>query len=229
MFWAMDYIAWLKFVFNLFSIGLTFSRSIIRGSLFFLKCFWVWVFCEFLLSSKLTSTLTKMFTLMCSFHYLQHTPLEQLDRKHFAKGSRRAEQNGVAATPQQAENSKEIALTEAKIIKLCDLLHEVGFDYLWIQNVLHHARKTKYLLKTEVLVKLGYLLCILAYIKISNITVSWFLKHPCKYFGEGKLSDDCNLTRFFLTLCRQLCEQKRMLRRNRLWHMRKWKQSVRRW
>ncbi|KAG5558822.1 hypothetical protein RHGRI_008699 [Rhododendron griersonianum] len=54
----------------------------------------------------------------------KHTPLEQLDRKHFAKGSRGAEQNGFAATPQQAESSKAIAFTEAKIIKLCDLLHE---------------------------------------------------------------------------------------------------------
>ncbi|XP_057462646.1 splicing factor SF3a60 homolog [Actinidia eriantha] len=54
----------------------------------------------------------------------KHTPLERLDRKHFAKGSRGPEQNGVAAAPQQAESLKEIALMEAKIIKLCDLLHE---------------------------------------------------------------------------------------------------------
>ncbi|XAR71638.1 hypothetical protein NMG60_11018010 [Bertholletia excelsa] len=54
----------------------------------------------------------------------KHTALEQLDRKHFAKGSRGAEQNGVAAAPQQVENSKEIALMEAKMEKLCDLLHE---------------------------------------------------------------------------------------------------------
>ncbi|PSS33008.1 Splicing factor SF3a60 like [Actinidia chinensis var. chinensis] len=54
----------------------------------------------------------------------KHTPLERLDRKHFVKGSRGSEQNGVAAAPQQAESLKEIALLETKIIKLCDLLHE---------------------------------------------------------------------------------------------------------
>ncbi|KAI7978896.1 hypothetical protein LOK49_Contig652G00004 [Camellia lanceoleosa] len=54
----------------------------------------------------------------------KHTPLEQLDRKHFAKGSRVSEQNANAAAPQQAESSKEIALMEAKMKKLCDLLQE---------------------------------------------------------------------------------------------------------
>ncbi|KAH7557788.1 hypothetical protein JRO89_XS11G0220500 [Xanthoceras sorbifolium] len=52
------------------------------------------------------------------------TPLEKLDRKHFAKGSRGAEQNGVAAAPHEVNNLKEIALMEAKIKKLCDLLYE---------------------------------------------------------------------------------------------------------
>ncbi|KAL7003598.1 hypothetical protein U1Q18_004749 [Sarracenia purpurea var. burkii] len=50
--------------------------------------------------------------------------LEQVDRKHFAKGSRGSEQNGVSAAPQQAESLKEIAVMEAKIKKLCDLLDE---------------------------------------------------------------------------------------------------------
>ncbi|XP_052199758.1 splicing factor SF3a60 homolog [Diospyros lotus] len=54
----------------------------------------------------------------------KHTPLEQLDRKHFAKGLPRSEQNGAAAALQQAESVKEIGLMEAKIKKLCDLLHE---------------------------------------------------------------------------------------------------------
>ncbi|KAJ7959329.1 Splicing factor 3A subunit 3 [Quillaja saponaria] len=54
----------------------------------------------------------------------KHTPLEKLDKKHFAKGSRRSEQNGVAAVPQQSDNSKEIALMEAKVQKLCDELEE---------------------------------------------------------------------------------------------------------
>ncbi|TXG71221.1 hypothetical protein EZV62_006156 [Acer yangbiense] len=49
----------------------------------------------------------------------KNTPLEKLDKKHFARGSRGAKQNVVAAN-----NSKEIALMEAKMKKLCDLLDE---------------------------------------------------------------------------------------------------------
>ncbi|KAG6752707.1 hypothetical protein POTOM_042743 [Populus tomentosa] len=52
------------------------------------------------------------------------TPLEKLDKKHFVKGSRGSEQNGGAATSKEVDNSKEIALMEAKINKLCDLLDE---------------------------------------------------------------------------------------------------------
>ncbi|KAK1366477.1 Splicing factor 3A subunit 3 [Heracleum sosnowskyi] len=52
------------------------------------------------------------------------TPLEKLDKKHFVKGSRGSEQNGVASTPQQTNDWKEIAVMEAKMEKLCDLLHE---------------------------------------------------------------------------------------------------------
>lgn len=47
-----------------------------------------------------------------------------MDRKHFAKGSRGTEQNGIATAPHQAEDSKEIALIETKIVKLCELLQE---------------------------------------------------------------------------------------------------------
>ncbi|KAJ9679827.1 hypothetical protein PVL29_021669 [Vitis rotundifolia] len=54
----------------------------------------------------------------------KHTPLEQLDQKHFAKGSRRSEQNGIPAAPKEADNSKEIALLEAKLRKICELLYE---------------------------------------------------------------------------------------------------------
>ncbi|KAL2226966.1 UNVERIFIED_CONTAM: Splicing factor SF3a60 [Sesamum indicum] len=54
----------------------------------------------------------------------KHTPLEKLDRKHFAKGSRGPEQNGGTITLQSSEDAKEIALMEAKVEKLCDLLHE---------------------------------------------------------------------------------------------------------
>ncbi|KAG0461244.1 hypothetical protein HPP92_021180 [Vanilla planifolia] len=51
----------------------------------------------------------------------KHTPLDQLDKKHFAKGSLNLEQNGDAV-PQQ--NSKEIALLEAKLQRMCELLKE---------------------------------------------------------------------------------------------------------
>ncbi|KAG5019193.1 hypothetical protein AAZX31_06G121700 [Glycine max] len=54
----------------------------------------------------------------------KHTPLEKLDRKHFAKGACGVEKNGVAAVPQEDGNSKEIALMEAKMTKLCHLLEE---------------------------------------------------------------------------------------------------------
>lgn len=62
---------------------------------------------------------------LIGFVSLQHTPLEKLDRKHFAKGPRGSEKNGATAVPLD-ENSKEIALIEAKMKKLCDLLLEVS-------------------------------------------------------------------------------------------------------
>lgn len=55
----------------------------------------------------------------------KHTPLEKLDRKLFAKGSRGPQQNGNAATPQPSADAKEIALIEAKVKRLCDLLQEI--------------------------------------------------------------------------------------------------------
>lgn len=54
----------------------------------------------------------------------KHTPLEKLDKKHFPKGSRGSEQNGIAAALQQNKDWKEIALMESKMEKLCDLLEE---------------------------------------------------------------------------------------------------------
>lgn len=54
----------------------------------------------------------------------KHTPLEKLDKKHFAKGSRGPERNGGGAPLQLNEDAKEVALMEAKIRKLCDLLEE---------------------------------------------------------------------------------------------------------
>lgn len=53
----------------------------------------------------------------------KNTPLDLLDRKHFAKSLRGANQNGVSASPQQG-SMKEIALIEAKLKKLCELLDE---------------------------------------------------------------------------------------------------------
>ncbi|XP_022140873.1 splicing factor SF3a60 homolog [Momordica charantia] len=54
----------------------------------------------------------------------KHTPLQLLDKKHFAKVSREPIQNGAAATSLHDENLKQVALMEAKIEKLCDLLDE---------------------------------------------------------------------------------------------------------
>ncbi|KAJ6359382.1 hypothetical protein OIU76_001002 [Salix suchowensis] len=53
------------------------------------------------------------------------TPFEKLDKKHFVKGSRGSVPNGGAATSKEVDNSKEIALMEAKINKLCNLLDEI--------------------------------------------------------------------------------------------------------
>ncbi|KAJ3670905.1 hypothetical protein LUZ60_008331 [Juncus effusus] len=52
---------------------------------------------------------------------LKHTPLEKLDKKHFAKGAKNSEQNGS----EQSGFLKEIALLEVKMQKLCELLKEV--------------------------------------------------------------------------------------------------------
>ncbi|KAG6574238.1 splicing factor SF3a60 homolog [Cucurbita maxima] len=54
----------------------------------------------------------------------KHTPLQLLDKKHFAKPSRQPVQNGAAAASLHNENLKQVALMEAKIEKLCDLLDE---------------------------------------------------------------------------------------------------------
>lgn len=54
---------------------------------------------------------------------MQYTPLDQLDRKHFTKGSRNTQQNGAA---EQMSSKKEIALMEAKLQRICELLKEVS-------------------------------------------------------------------------------------------------------
>lgn len=59
--------------------------------------------------------------------YVQNTPLEKLDKKHFAKPALKGNQNGDAKAMQGADSSaKQIALTEAKVKKLCNLLDEVS-------------------------------------------------------------------------------------------------------
>lgn len=54
----------------------------------------------------------------------KYTPLEQLDRKHFAKGNRGSDQNGTPTAPRSSEDAKEVALIEVKVEKICDLLDE---------------------------------------------------------------------------------------------------------
>ncbi|CAH8292686.1 unnamed protein product [Eruca vesicaria subsp. sativa] len=55
----------------------------------------------------------------------KHTHLEMLDKKHFTKPSLKRKRNGDAkATTQVPNNAKHIALTEAKVKKLCNLLDE---------------------------------------------------------------------------------------------------------
>ncbi|KAK9665278.1 hypothetical protein RND81_14G102100 [Saponaria officinalis] len=55
----------------------------------------------------------------------KNTPLEKLDKKHFAKSSRGLDQNGDVNGPsRKQEDGKELALVEAKLRKLCELLQE---------------------------------------------------------------------------------------------------------
>jgi hypothetical protein len=66
-------------------------------------------------------------------HIFQHTPLEQLDRKHFAKGS------SVSNVPSNGNSSKddlkkEIALIEVKMRRLCEILDEVSCSFLFVRN-----------------------------------------------------------------------------------------------
>ncbi|KAJ6832668.1 splicing factor SF3a60-like protein [Iris pallida] len=55
---------------------------------------------------------------------LKSTPLDQLDKKHFAKGSRSSQQNGRTGDSQQLNNKMEVALLEAKMQRMCELLGE---------------------------------------------------------------------------------------------------------
>lgn len=54
----------------------------------------------------------------------KHTPLENLDKNHFAKGTQGSRQNGGIALPQVNRDAKDVAFMEAKLRKLCDLMEE---------------------------------------------------------------------------------------------------------
>ncbi|KAE8717474.1 OBP3-responsive protein 1 isoform 1 [Hibiscus syriacus] len=54
--------------------------------------------------------------------FTKHTPLDKLDKKHFAKGSHGPRQNGSSAVSQDINSLKHVVLMEAKMKKLCDLL-----------------------------------------------------------------------------------------------------------
>ncbi|CAL4900155.1 unnamed protein product [Urochloa decumbens] len=57
---------------------------------------------------------------------LKHTPLEQLDRKHFAKVPRTKDDSNVTSNGNNFKDDlKEIALMEVKMKRLCELLDEV--------------------------------------------------------------------------------------------------------
>lgn len=76
-----------------------------------------------------------------SWPFLQNTPLENLDKKHFAKTRRSSGQNGNGDVPsQEQEDIKELALVEAKMKKLCELLGEVS---LYIHSCSSVGQKLK--------------------------------------------------------------------------------------
>lgn len=58
------------------------------------------------------------------FFLTKYTPLDQLDKKHFAKGARVSEQNGGAPDQHKLNSMKEISLMEAKLQRMCELLKE---------------------------------------------------------------------------------------------------------
>ena len=60
-------------------------------------------------------------------YILQHTPLEQLDRKHFAKVPRTKDGSNTTSNGSNVKDDmkKEIALMEVKMKRLCELLDEV--------------------------------------------------------------------------------------------------------
>jgi len=65
---------------------------------------------------------------------LKHTPLEQLDRKHFAKVQRTKDVSNTASNGNNFKDDlkKEIALMEVKMRRLCELLDEVRSSLLLV-------------------------------------------------------------------------------------------------
>ena len=65
-------------------------------------------------------------------YILQHTPLEQLDRKHFAKILRTKDGSDTTSNGNNVKDDmkKEIALMEVKMRRLCELLDEVSSSLL---------------------------------------------------------------------------------------------------
>lgn len=57
-------------------------------------------------------------------HSQSHS-LEELDRKHFAKGHHSLQKKAPEEISRQVSLSKNVALAEVKIQRLCQLLHEV--------------------------------------------------------------------------------------------------------
>jgi hypothetical protein len=78
------------------------------------------IICSILCCLKFNIKYFNIFTYMF-YLFFQHTPLEKLDKKHFAKGVHISDQNGT----QQNNNKKDIALMEVKLRRLCELLKEV--------------------------------------------------------------------------------------------------------
>lgn len=81
-------------------------------------------------------------------YILQHTPLEQLDRKHFAKVPRTKDVSDAASNGNNFKDDmkKEIALMELKMKRLCELLDEVSSFLLLVCTLASfiHSRRMAY-------------------------------------------------------------------------------------
>lgn len=59
------------------------------------------------------------------FFSVKTLPIEELDRKHFAKGYQPAQRHTEEEAAQQVQQMKEVALAETQLQRLCELLKEV--------------------------------------------------------------------------------------------------------